>query len=539
MNCFLVLLILVTSFSFVNVNVNVNALENDDKNFIFEEEQKVLQYSDNSTDAKVEKLAIIGAGAAGSSAAYHLQYFTNHLYNVTIFEKANYVGGRSTTISNFEGSNDNDDIDDFYAELGASIFIKDNKILSKAVDIFNLTLQEFSVEEKYPDLFDGSFGIWNGNKFVFEGQSNSLWSKFKFWKKYGYSPIKAYRANKNLIRNKFLKFFYDNDEHFPFDDLNKINIESGLIELTNKTGKDYLTDVENLNQDFIKEFVQATTRVNYAQNIDQLHALGSAVTLAAAFSGSGLQVKGGNYKIFEKFISFSENNQLLLNSQVNKIELMKGDENWKITYNDGVEDFFNQVLIASPYHTLQDIEIDIPNKENEKFLINNDLAKVEFVKLHVLILKSKEKLSSEYFNSTGNLESLPEFIMTTQNDADENPPFFSINIIDYNNDTDNYIYKIFSPIDMTLENNDFKLSTLFKENNYEILKNHLWESYPYLVPKNKFDTFKLHEDGLWYLNTMESFISTMETSALMGANVAALISNGKNTTNLIIPIGSS
>ncbi|GMF22276.1 unnamed protein product [[Candida] boidinii] len=62
-----------------------------------------------------------------------------------------------------------------------------------------------------------------------------------------------------------------------------------------------------------------------------------------------------------------------------------------------------------------------------------------------------------------------------------------------------------------------------------------WNSYPILKPITKFNEFELDSDGFYYLNSMESFISTMETSALAGANVAALISSGLNTTQLIVP----
>ncbi|KAK5190573.1 hypothetical protein LTR72_010050 [Exophiala xenobiotica] len=76
----------------------------------------------------------------------------------------------------------------------------------------------------------------------------------------------------------------------------------------------------------------------------------------------------------------------------------------------------------------------------------------------------------------------------------------------------------------------------------------MWHSYPYELPRTTFDNFTLamdmpmpafkrggeeeqekeegmnpQEQGLFYLSTMESLISTMETSALAGMNVARLI----------------
>ena len=50
----------------------------------------------------------------------------------------------------------------------------------------------------------------------------------------------------------------------------------------------------------------------------------------------------------------------------------------------------------------------------------------------------------------------------------------------------------------------------------------LWQSYPYEYPRVRFEEIKLDEH-FWYTSGIESFISTMETSSLMGMNVARLI----------------
>ena len=55
----------------------------------------------------------------------------------------------------------------------------------------------------------------------------------------------------------------------------------------------------------------------------------------------------------------------------------------------------------------------------------------------------------------------------------------------------------------------------------------VWHSYPYEYPRVTFQEMRLDEEGaLWYTAGIEGFISTMETSALMGKNVARLIVDG-------------
>jgi len=92
-----------------------------------------------------------------------------------------------------------------------------------------------------------------------------------------------------------------------------------------------------------------------------------------------------------------------------------------------------------------------------------------------------------------------------------------------------YIYKIFSPKRITWGFLAHILGTTppFEE---EALRkdvvswvyNQEWDSYPYEYPRVTFEEIKL-DDGLWYTSGIEGFISTMETSALMGKNVARLV----------------
>lgn len=52
----------------------------------------------------------------------------------------------------------------------------------------------------------------------------------------------------------------------------------------------------------------------------------------------------------------------------------------------------------------------------------------------------------------------------------------------------------------------------------------MWQSYPYEYPRVTFEDPEL-APNFYYTSGMESFISTMETNALMGMNVAQLIVN--------------
>jgi prenylcysteine oxidase / farnesylcysteine lyase len=100
-----------------------------------------------------------------------------------------------------------------------------------------------------------------------------------------------------------------------------------------------------------------------------------------------------------------------------------------------------------------------------------------------------------------------------------------------------YLYKIFSPqpLNATFLSRllDFPLDQKANHDNEaikDVAKEQIswsyekkWHSYPYEYPRVTFEELNLDGKGLWYTSGMESFISTMETSALMGKNVARLI----------------
>ena len=75
-----------------------------------------------------KRVAIIGAGAAGLSAAHALK--EKGYSNITIFERANRVGGKCCTV----------EIDGRNYELGAGIVAEDNSVVLKLAKEFNVPL---------------------------------------------------------------------------------------------------------------------------------------------------------------------------------------------------------------------------------------------------------------------------------------------------------------------------------------------------------------------------------------------------------------
>lgn len=135
------------------------------------------------------RIAIIGAGAGGSSAAYWLSQAANRYpelvkVQVDLYDKESYIGGRTSAQVGFSHFQRGTDVifssflfffcppqgstvvrphdSEFYdfVELGASIFVDANKNLFRAVEEFNLSLSNFGEE-------DEELGIWDGTSFRF------------------------------------------------------------------------------------------------------------------------------------------------------------------------------------------------------------------------------------------------------------------------------------------------------------------------------------------------------------------------------------
>lgn len=110
-----------------------------------------------SADVVPHKVAIIGAGAGGSSAAFFLHNAAHRAgvqLHIDVYEKSAYIGGRSTVVFPY----DDHTLDPI--ELGASIFVVANKNLERAVQEFNLSKFAFDDDED-------ATGFWDGQEFVF------------------------------------------------------------------------------------------------------------------------------------------------------------------------------------------------------------------------------------------------------------------------------------------------------------------------------------------------------------------------------------
>ncbi|KAF3763456.1 Prenylcysteine oxidase [Cryphonectria parasitica EP155] len=496
--------------------------------------QTVLEDAPSS----IRQVAIIGAGAAGSSAAFHLSRYAAAEgvdVNITLFEKTGHIGGRSLTVDAYGNASEP-------VELGASIFVEANQILWNASQLFGLELRD-----PYTSA-DRLTAIWDGDEFVFETSAASSWwwDMAKLVWKYRLAPYYAQKLMQNTVAT-FLKLY--EEPYFPFRSLSTRAFELDLAKVTGVTGQQFLED-NGISSAFAKDIVQAATRVNYASNLDAIHGLDTMVSMAPEGAKA---VLGGNWRIFDHMVAAS-GAQIALNTSVSSIALgtKTGAAHPKYLINTksvgntaevpaGVA--FDNVIIAAPY---QFTNIDAPSE-----VLQTTIDKVPYVKLHVTLFASPFAISPAFLGLQPGAK-VPTTVLTTYAPTADGSSglegagktgFFSVStlrtITNPKSGKEEVLYKIFSPMEVTPE----FLSSLLgvdvprtfagtipaQEGDEETIVEpvswyypHVFYSYPKALPRVTFQD-PILGNGVYYTSGMDSFISTMETNALMGKNVARLI----------------
>ncbi|KAF2031842.1 Prenylcysteine oxidase [Setomelanomma holmii] len=468
--------------------------------------------------SSAKRVAIIGAGAGGSSTAYHLAHYAGEASiptNITVFERNSYIGGRTTTVNVWNESA-------FPVELGGSIFVEVNHIMMEAMKRFGLSpaSQDVAAQMNIPDL-----GIWNGQEFVLiTTQEDNWWDKAKLLWKYGTAPLWTNRLMKKAV-GKFLTMY--DEPVFPWKSLSDVVERVGLLDAVGVTGEQYV-DANGIGNQFSREVIQASTRVNYASNLRYIHGLETMVCMA---TNGAMQIEGGNWQIFASMLNASAAS-VHLNTSVAQISKQK-DGTYELSTKDGHTATFDEVVLAAPLQ-YTDLVIDPAPKHVPD--------EIPYTELHTTLFASPHRADPVSFGLAPDA-SVPQYVLTTlppgetPGDHVGSPLFYSISI---HNSFANlgakpprieYIYKIFSPSRITAEDLSAFLGHKVSGDEADYgningtvswIHHKIWHSYPREYPRVTFEEIKL-DDGLWYTSGIESFISTMETSALSGKNVARLI----------------
>ncbi|KAH0538044.1 hypothetical protein FGG08_005356 [Glutinoglossum americanum] len=317
---------------------------------------------------------MLGAGAGGASAAYYLEKYAAEFGirpSITVYGRSSYTGGRSTTVNIFDDESE-------LAELGPSIFVEVNRNLVNAVKEFGLTTGE--AHKPRSAEAPERLGVWNGREFVFY-----IVGRRPLLVECSWTPIRTHNLIKSIV-GSFLKTY--EEPYFPFRSLSQAAYDLGLTNITSETGERFL-EANKIKPLFSTELIQASTRVNFAQNLPFIHGLETMVCMATEGTVS---VKGGNWQIFDGMIKAS-GAAVMLSTAVKQIRetdfgtyVVSPEEK---SSPSPQEHEYDVVILAAPLQdssiTLTPLPPHIPDK-------------IPYVKLHITLLTSPHHLSPAAFN---------------------------------------------------------------------------------------------------------------------------------------------
>lgn len=397
---------------------------------------------------------------------------------------------------------------------------------------FNLSTDALHANQN--DIPGSSLSVWDGQQLVVQQTSRSgWWEIFKLLWKYGMAPIKTINLMKSTV-GKFMDMY--EEPVFPWSSLTQTVHDLDLLAATAATGEQYMRE-HGITGDFGHDIVQASTRVNYAQNLRYIHGLEAMVCMAA---DGAVAIEGGNWQIFDQMVA-AANATRMLGTEVTSVK--RQENSFVLDYCDATDEstlstqaqHFDSVILAGPYQFT-----NLTRTSPQDYTPDE----IPYVELHVTLFTSPQLLSPTFFNLAPN-QPAPKVILTTLPPNEEpghgpqscgSPGFFSISLLrritNPQTQQREYLYKIFSPSPPTptfLSHllglqipKDIPIRAGLGEKDITWIYRKLWHSYPYEDPRVTFDRMEL-EEGLWYTGGMDAFISTMETNALMGRNVAKLM----------------
>ncbi|GMG22124.1 unnamed protein product [Ambrosiozyma monospora] len=470
----------------------------------------------NTEDGRL-KIAIIGSGPGGASAAHYLHKFANDGVSITVFEKEQTLGGQQPIF-----------VDSRAVELSGVLFPQWNKIL-------NQVIREVGLESEMYPIFPGdvsidgeigsaslinAFSIWNGTGFDYlppiaeaeEGEF-SFKSLIPFYDKFYFYSLFGPR---NVLKTEFFRkdiSWYSEAyyrKHFPFNQLQVIDLLRDPLSTSGTEGLD-LVEVGHV----YRPFIEALSRAYFGQNLDDIHTYGSMVSLSSEGANC---IYGGNYRVFKRMVERSKAN-INLNTNVIDISEDSNKDGFQLTYQSTSDstgsstEHFDRIIIADKLDPETQFNLDNITIPNSVYQSSSSTNKV---KQYTTIFKSHLKLSqSHYFNST----TTPQHILTTSNCSE----FTTISQIAYNTRKQLYTYKINSltPLSPTF------IDLLFNENDDEknaefvLQETSEWNKFEPVDPK-KIAPLTLDKDAkLWFLNGFEQFVGPdFELLSLVGASAA-------------------
>ncbi|PPQ83044.1 hypothetical protein CVT24_011987 [Panaeolus cyanescens] len=417
------------------------------------------------------RVAIIGAGAGGSSSAFWIARAiknSNLTISVDLLEQSAFIGGRSFSINQSVSV-------PFSVELGAHLFEDGHKNMWRASMEFNLPVSRI-------DAMDQTLHFWNGVNFV--RKSPSFWPIVDLLLHHGHPSLALGTTYKRAeqVAARFAEVYQPN---FPtWDAPGELVARLGLLDLLISNTSDYFVRTgasQSVVNDIVLPLLGGYTDV-------PAHALQSLFRMS---SSSFYQIPGGTRRIFERFVDLSPAS-LFLNTTVKSIEHVAGTPRWRVNTTSSSREY-DAVILAAPFHQAN---ITTP----ESLFAKVPLVSYKTVHVTVLVTRSPD------VNTT--------FLADPSHSQDGR--FSSISY--WRQTAGRWVIRINSQSPLS---DDWLSRALNRYDQVEAVFRQKWE-HPLQVPTVDLPPIRL-EEGFYYLNGFESVVSSMETQIMASFNLVNLL----------------
>ncbi|KAI9500851.1 hypothetical protein GGI25_005034 [Coemansia spiralis] len=434
-----------------------------------------------------QRVAIVGAGPAGASAAYYLDGLIDA--DIHVFDRGPRAGGRtqSETVSYNNQT--------LHFETGASMFISVNRNLMDAAHRFNLTLCEHPCTGGHTTGL-GQYGIWDPVARKWVVRMGGWLDKARMLWRYGLSDLRTVRRHTQTAVDEFMQSYTRFDEVFATWD-EYLETRPAMKEALYYRAAEYYQG--KISQRFLREVVSLATRVNYMQDVSTVNTLGAHISMAAE-SHTGYSIRGGNWQIFARMLG---NATVHFNTTVTGIQR---HQKYRIATNRGSFDDFDMVIVAAP--------LPVAN------IAGLDVHSAQFVKVYVTFAIGT--LNSAF-------EDAPRLVVTPYHTT---RPFNCMSVLAC---LSTQCAKGAPVLVKMFSHQPVELSEVF--DHVEWHREVVWDAYPALEPRNS--RYAGEEDGryraprpgtvpivldtnLFYVNGMESLFSTMESQSVAARHVVHL-----------------
>jgi nitrogen fixation protein len=423
----------------------------------------------------MQRLAVVGAGIGGCSAAYFAKKYLPDA-KVTVYETQDKIGGRIFT-RNLAGVK---------LEVGATFYNQANKTIRSLVASEGLKVKR--MEEKL------DFAVWDGSKFVFKSNSHTLFTGFELLAKYKLSIARVFLLLREA-RNQFAHLQLG-EEKAP-GELCLLFEKAGLDKWYKKPLNELLCEAD-VDPGFINEVVEPITRSIYSQNAD-LGGLAGVASLIGVYSGSIYSLAEGN-SVLPVHLAETSQATIKLGQKVESVEKIS-DNSYRIQAGKETA-IFDYVIMAVPLE-LADITFCGFS------MLQSDHNHYRSVYRRAM----RGIFNPSYFSLEKSAEP-PAIVLTTKKTG----PVTQYSIQKIGGDESLVTVSSTEPLQ------DHAFEGIFKHGGTVILDHHWKAAYPVFKSIAKLPPTLL-DKRLIYLNAVEPAISSMETAAFSALNAVRIIAS--------------